>query len=82
MLNSADLPCRREYSGSYNGKVEAASSAKDLKQTEWSKPGFTLPTPGLAFLFHLECDMESFHVVGDGPHGNRSTVIFKGQPKQ
>ncbi|ORY85066.1 hypothetical protein BCR37DRAFT_378106 [Protomyces lactucae-debilis] len=28
--------------------------------------------------FSLECDMEDFHPVGNGPHGNRATVIFKG----
>lgn len=43
-----------------------------------AKPGYTLPIPSLKFLFHLECDMESFHHIGEGGHGDRSTVIFKG----
>ena len=46
--------------------------------TTGSKPEYTLPTPSLQFLFHLECDMEEFHPIGDGGHGNRATVIFKG----
>jgi hypothetical protein len=52
--------------------------AAPSQHTEWSQPDFKLPTPTLEFLFHLECDMESFHRIGDGPHGDRSTVIFKG----
>lgn len=47
-------------------------------QNTGSKPEYTLPTPSLQFLFHLECDMEEFHPIGDGGHGNRATVIFKG----
>ncbi|KAF7882505.1 uncharacterized protein EAF02_005868 [Botrytis sinoallii] len=60
------------------GEVEKAHDISTLKNTEWSKPEYTLPTPSLQFLFHLECDMEEFHPIGDGGHGNRATVIFKG----
>jgi len=42
-----------------------------------AKPNFTLPVTSLQFLFHFECDMESFRRIGDGSHGDRSTVIFK-----
>jgi hypothetical protein len=58
--------------------IESAPSTSSLKNTKWDKPEYTLPTPSLAFLFHLECNMESFMHVGNGPHGDRSTVIFKG----
>jgi hypothetical protein len=47
-------------------------------ETKWNQPNFKLPNPMLEFLFHLECDMESFKHIGKGPHGDRSTVIFKG----
>jgi len=46
--------------------------------TKWARPEYTLPVPTLEFLFHLECDMDTFMHVGEGPHGNRSSVIFKG----
>ncbi|MCJ1253890.1 hypothetical protein MMC24_001704 [Lignoscripta atroalba] len=58
--------------------IEKAPSLNQLSNTPWSNPDYSLPTPSLTFLFHLECEMESFKHVGQGPHGNRSTVIFKG----
>jgi hypothetical protein len=58
--------------------VEQPPLASSLTKTTWKKPEYTLPTPSLKFLFHLECDMESFMHIGNGPHGDRSTVIFKG----
>lgn len=58
--------------------VETAPPASSLKNTKWDKPDFVLPKPSLKFLFHLECNMQSFINIGDGPHGNRSSVIFKG----
>ncbi|KAJ8059732.1 hypothetical protein OCU04_011376 [Sclerotinia nivalis] len=60
------------------GEVEKAHHISTLTNTKWAKPSYTLPTPSLQFLFHLECDMEEFHPIGDGGHGNRATVIFKG----
>lgn len=42
-------------------------------------PNFTLSVPSLQFLFHLECEMESFQHIWNGGHGDRSTVIFKGK---
>ncbi|KAG4029276.1 hypothetical protein MFRU_016g00340 [Monilinia fructicola] len=60
------------------GEVEKAHHVSTLANSEWSKPEYTLPTPSLQFLFHLECEMEDFHPIGDGGHGNRATVIFKG----
>ena len=59
------------------GTVELPHPVSSLINTEWTKPEYTLPTPSLQFLFHLECDMESFKHIGEGPWGNRSTVIFK-----
>ena len=49
-----------------------------LTNTKWEKPDYELPIPSLAFVFHLECDMEAFRHVGPGPYGDRSTVIFEG----
>ncbi|KAK6404618.1 hypothetical protein LTR95_018847 [Oleoguttula sp. CCFEE 5521] len=60
------------------GTVEAPVDIKSLSNTEWTKPEYILPQPALQFLFHLECDMESFRHIGQGPYGDRSTVIFKG----
>lgn len=58
--------------------IEPSPPVSSLTKTEWSKPEYTLPAPSLKFLFRLECDMESFYRIGNGPHGNRMTVIFKG----
>ncbi|TVY31246.1 UPF0311 protein [Lachnellula occidentalis] len=60
------------------GTVEHPHPTSSLTHTTWAKPNFTLPLPSLAFLFHLECDMQTFRPIGDGGHGNRSTVIFSG----
>ena len=60
------------------GTVKPSPGISSLTNTQWTKPSFTLPAPSLDFLFHLECDMESFRHIGAGPHGDRSTVIFKG----
>jgi hypothetical protein len=60
------------------GTIEQPIGADELTNSKWNKPGFKLPVPSLQFLFHLECDMESFKHIGAGPHGDRSTVIFKG----
>lgn len=60
------------------GTVEPPVSIDQLTNSEWAKPEYKLPIPSLQFLFHLECDMESFRHIGNGPHGDRSTVIFKG----
>nr|OQO29573.1 hypothetical protein B0A51_03654 [Rachicladosporium sp. CCFEE 5018] len=60
------------------GTVEAPANIASLSNTEWTKPEYNLPQPALQFLFHLECDMESFRHIGQGPYGDRSTVIFKG----
>lgn len=57
--------------------IAKAPSLDQLTHSQWSQPSFTLPTPSLTFLFHLECDMESFRHIGKGPNGDRSTVIFK-----
>ncbi|KAE9376174.1 hypothetical protein N431DRAFT_437510 [Stipitochalara longipes BDJ] len=59
------------------GTVEHPHPTSSLTNTQWAKPNFALPLPSLQFLFHLECDMESFRHIGDGGHGDRSTVIFK-----
>lgn len=50
------------------------------KETTFKHPAHLaqLPQPKLEFLFHLECDMESFTPIGKGPYGNRMNVIFKG----
>ena len=61
-----------------NMSITSAPSIDKLDSTRWTNPSFTLPTPSLEFLFHLECDMESFKHIGPGPHGHRATVIFKG----
>lgn len=58
--------------------VEAPPSIASLANTKWTRPDYILPVPSLQFLFHLECDMEAFRHIGPGPHGDRSTVIFKG----
>ena len=60
------------------GTVKPPPGISHLTRTQWTNPSFTLPAPSLDFLFHLECDMESFRHIGAGPHGDRSTVIFKG----
>jgi len=60
------------------GTVKPPPAIEALKNTTWTKPEYTLPVPALEFLFHLECDMETFRHIGQGPHGDRSTVIFKG----
>lgn len=60
------------------GTVEPPVSIDRLNNSDWAKPEYKLPIPSLQFLFHLECDMESFRHIGPGPHGDRSTVIFKG----
>ena len=60
------------------GSVESAPAIETLSKTKWTRPDYTLPSPALEFLFHLECDMDSFRHIGLGPHGDRSTVIFKG----
>jgi hypothetical protein len=60
------------------GTVEQPVSIDKLTNSDWVKPEYKLPIPSLQFLFHLECDMESFKHIGNGPHGDRSTVIFKG----
>ncbi|KAK5711715.1 hypothetical protein LTR15_012310 [Elasticomyces elasticus] len=59
------------------GTIEQAPPAASLSNTQWTKPNYTLPSPSLQFLFHLECDMEAFRHIGQGPYGDRSTVIFK-----
>ena len=58
--------------------IVPAPSIDSLSNTSWAIPSYTLPTPSLKFLFHLECELESFRHVGQGPYGDRSTVIFKG----
>ncbi len=58
--------------------VKAPPFQDQLVNTKWQRPEYTLPVPQLKFLFHLECNMESFKHVGAGPQGDRSTVIFKG----
>ncbi|KAK3064200.1 hypothetical protein LTS18_009313 [Coniosporium uncinatum] len=60
------------------GTVEKAPSISELSRTDWARPEYTLPVPSLKFLLHLECEMDVFHHIGPGPHGDRSTVIFKG----
>ncbi|KAK5133938.1 hypothetical protein LTR08_007058 [Meristemomyces frigidus] len=60
------------------GTIEKPPSISSLSNTTWTKPEYTLPLPALQFLFHLECDMETFRHIGQGPYGDRSTVIFKG----
>ncbi|KAK1924564.1 hypothetical protein DB88DRAFT_539398 [Papiliotrema laurentii] len=50
------------------------------KETHFTHPSHLehLPAPSFEFLFHLECDMESFTEIGKGPYGKRMNVIFKG----
>ena len=60
------------------GTIESPLGIDQLTYSNWAKPDYKLPLPSLQFLFHLECDMESFRHIGPGPHGDRSTVIFKG----
>lgn len=72
------MASKTEQSPPKAGTVEPPLSMEALKNTTWTKAEYTLPVPSLQFLFHLECDMESFKHVGSGPHGDRSTVIFKG----
>jgi hypothetical protein len=50
------------------------------QHTEFTHPSHLnhLPEPKYEFLFHLECDMESFRKIGKGPKGNRMNVMFKG----
>nr|POE52120.1 upf0311 protein [Quercus suber] len=60
------------------GTIEKAPPLSTLPNTSWKNPSYTLPAPSLQFLFHLECDMEAFRHIGEGPYGDRSTVIFKG----
>lgn len=60
------------------GIVQPSPGIDKLTKTQWTKPEYVLPIPSLQFLFHLECDMESFRHIGPGPNGDRSTVIFKG----
>ncbi|GAB1729391.1 hypothetical protein NU195Hw_g4343t1 [Hortaea werneckii] len=60
------------------GTIEPPPAINSLNATQWTRPDYQLPVPSLQFLFHLECDMEDFHHIGQGPFGNRSTVIFKG----
>ncbi|KAI6814928.1 hypothetical protein KC367_g5899 [Hortaea werneckii] len=60
------------------GTIEAPPAINSLSSTKWTRPDYQPPVPSLQFLFHLECDMEDFHRIGQGPFGNRSTVIFKG----
>lgn len=47
------------------------------KYTQFTHPHHLehLPVPKLRFLFHLECDMESFREIGDGPFGKRMNVM-------
>lgn len=60
------------------GTLEPAHPTSSLINTKWTKPDYNLPLPSLQFLFHLECDMDSFKHIGKGPYGDRSTVTFKG----
>ncbi|RMX76199.1 hypothetical protein D0869_10928 [Hortaea werneckii] len=57
------------------GTIEAPPAINSLSATQWTRPDYQPPVPSLQFLFHLECDMEDFHHIGQGPFGNRSTVI-------
>lgn len=58
--------------------VEKATPITALTNTKWTKPEYILPTPSLMFAFHLECDMEKFTPIGQGPYGKRANVIFRG----
>jgi len=60
------------------GTVEPAPRITELSSVKWARPDYVLPAPSLQFLFHLECEMEAFRHIGEGPYGDRSTVIFKG----
>lgn len=53
------------------------SEINDSKSV-FARPDYTLPAISLRFVCHLECEMESFTEVGDGPYGKRMNVIFKG----
>ena len=57
------------------GTIEAPPAINSLSATQWTRPDYQPPVPSLQFLFHLECDMEDFHHIGQGPFGNRSTVV-------
>jgi hypothetical protein len=61
-----------------SANIEVPPEASMLPHTRWANPNYKLPVPSLAFLFHLECEMEDFLHIGNGPHGDRSSVIFKG----
>lgn len=54
------------------------STSYKPQHTKFTHPSHlnTLPKPSFEFLFHLECDMESFTPIGKGPYGNRMNVIF------
>jgi len=58
--------------------IETPPDISELSHTRWKKPEFPVPIPSLVFLFHLECEMQSFKRVGDGPYSERNTVIFRG----
>ncbi|KAK5169907.1 uncharacterized protein LTR77_005885 [Saxophila tyrrhenica] len=60
------------------GTVEPAHPIGTLTHSKWARPDYQLPVPALQFLFHLECEMDTFRHIGLGPFGDRSTVIFKG----
>jgi hypothetical protein len=61
-----------------SGTIEKPHAISSLSNTQWATPEYKLPLPTLKFLLHLECEMEAFRHIGQGPFGDRSTVIFKG----
>lgn len=73
-FDSCLLPRPSPYSAV---SVAPAPALSKLPTTQWSMPSYTLPTPSLQSLFHLERDMGSFQHTGPEPHGDRSTVICK-----
>lgn len=53
-----------------------SSASFTPQHTEFTHPEHLAHLPDLSFgfLFHLECDMESFREIGKGPKGNRMNV--------
>lgn len=50
----------------------------DQLETAWKRPGNVMPLPSLHFLFHLECDMDTFQHAEPNSKIEKSTVMFRG----
>lgn len=54
------------------------ASDYDRFETAWKRPGNVMPLPSLHFLFHLECDMDTFRRTEPDSQIEKSTVMFRG----